>query len=295
MIPTCTIIIRTLNEARYLGELLAMARKQTYPVACLEIIVVDSGSTDDTLKIAREYGCQVVTLERSQFSFGRSLNLGCAAAKGSILVFVSGHCVPTSDEWLWNLVKPMFDEMVAITYGRQVGGPATKFSEHSLFHKYFPEHPVGNQSTFFCNNANLALRASCWREQKFDEALTGLEDMHLAQALVRRGYKIVYVPLSNVFHYHHETWRQVKRRYEREAIALREIMPEIHVEWHDALRYFIAGVLGDCARAINSRCLISVFGQVVAFRCCQYYGAWKGNHRHRQLSHREKERYFYPN
>ena len=189
----------------------------------------------------------------------------------------------------------MHDPRVAITFGRQLGGPDTKFSEHALFQKYFPEHPNNGQSEFFCNNANLALRASCWKQLKFNEALTGLEDMHMARALVHRGLRVVYVPAAAVYHYHHEKWRQVKRRYEREAIALREIMPEVHVEWHDALRYFLAGVLGDCARAINRRCLLSVFGQVVAFRGCQYLGSWKGNHLHRKLSRREKERYFYPN
>src|SRR5271165_685667 len=288
MTPTCTIIIRTFNEARYLGQLLEAARAQTYPLSCVEIIVVDSGSTDPTLEIARRFDCKIVTLERSQFSFGRSLNLGCSAAKGSILVFVSGHCVPASKEWLWELVKPLHDETVAITYGRQVGGPETKFSEHAHFQKYFPDHYTNGQNSFFCNNANLALRASCWREHPFNEALTGLEDMHLARALVQRGHKVVYVPAAAVYHYHHERWRQIKRRYEREAIALREIMPEVHVQWHDALRYFVAGVMGDWARAINRKCLLSVFGEVVAFRGCQYLGTWRGNHLHRQLSRREK-------
>jgi glycosyltransferase involved in cell wall biosynthesis len=284
-----------LNEARYLGQLLDGIRTQTYPLSCVEIIVVDSGSTDGTLEIARSYDCKIVTLARSEFSFGRSLNLGCASARASILVFVSGHCVPTTPDWLWELVKPLHAPSTAITYGRQLGGPQTKFSEHALFQKYFPDHPANGQSSFFCNNANAALRADCWREHPFDETLTGLEDMHLARALVQRGYKVVYVPAAAVYHHHHEKWRQVKRRYEREAIALREIMPEVHVHWHDALRYFIAGVLGDWARAVNRKCLLSVWLEVVAFRGCQYLGTWSGNHRHRQLSHREKERYFYPN
>jgi hypothetical protein len=203
--------------------------------------------------------------------------------------------VPTSAEWLWELVKPLHDTSIAITYGRQVGGPETKFSEQALFQKYFPDHSTNNQSSFFCNNANSALRTSCWRQNPFNETLTGLEDMHLAKALVQRGLKVAYVPTAAVYHFHHEKWRQVKRRYEREAIALREIMPEVHIHWHDALRYFIAGVLGDWARALNRKCLHAVFFEVVAFRSCQYLGSWRGNHQHRRLSHREKERYFYPN
>jgi len=102
------------------------------------------------------------------------------------------------------------------------------------------------------------------------------------------------VPKAAVFHYHHERWAQVRRRYEREAIALHRIMPEVHVQWHDALRYFAAGVLGDMALALSRRQLFQKLPEIVAFRACQYHGAWRGNHAHRELSRRQKERYFFP-
>jgi len=294
MNPTCSIVVRTLNEGRYLGDLLSGIRKQDYPQALIEVVVVDSGSTDRTLEIAAEYGCQVLKLKREEFSFGRSLNLGCAAACGSILVFVSGHCVPVDARWLWELAQPLRDPAVAISYGRQIGGPETKFSEHALFQKYFPSHEQPGQSPFFCNNANLALRRSCWEENRFDESLTGLEDMHLARRLWQKQWRIQYVPAASVYHYHHERWGQVKSRYEREAIALREIMPEIHIYWNDAIRYFFAGVLGDWAAAMQQKALWRHAGEILRFRFCQFYGAWRGNHSHRKLSQREKDRYFYP-
>jgi rhamnosyltransferase len=294
MNPVCSIVVRTLNEGRYLGDLLEGIRKQDYPQALIEVVVVDSGSTDRTLEIAEKYGCQIVELKREEFSFGRSLNVGCAAARGSLLIFVSGHCVPVDQRWLWELVQPLREANVAITYGRQVGGPETKFSEQSLFLKYFPPHAEPGQSPFFCNNANSALRRSCWEENRFDESLTGLEDMHLARQLWQKQWKIVYVPQASVYHYHHEKWAQVKRRYEREAIALREIMPEIHVYWNDAIRYFFAGVLGDWSAALQQGAFWRHAGSILRFRFCQFYGAWRGNHAHRQLSQREKDRYFYP-
>ena len=55
----CSIIIRTLNEARYLGDLLTGISEQTYPASCREVIIVDSGSTDGTLEIARRAGCRI--------------------------------------------------------------------------------------------------------------------------------------------------------------------------------------------------------------------------------------------
>jgi rhamnosyltransferase len=291
-----SIVIRTLNEARYLDHALTAVRQQHYPADQIEIIVVDSGSTDPSLTIAAKHHCQIVHIRREDFSFGRSLNVGCEVATGQALVFISGHCVPTDSEWLTNLIKPFADEKVAVTYGRQIGGPETKFSEHCLFEKYFPSSGSGDhQAPFFCNNANSAFRRSSWEKSRFDETLTGLEDIHLAKRLHEAGELTVYVPNAAVYHYHHERWRQVKRRYEREAIALQKIMPEFHVHFSDFVRYFIAGVYGDAQRALSQGGLFRKLPEIVAFRFCQYYGVWKGNHQHRQLSRREKEKYFYPN
>ncbi len=290
----CSIIIRTFNEARYLGDVLAAIARQTVPAERREVVIVDSGSDDGTLEIAAQHGCRVVGIRREEFSFGRSLNIGCEIAAGEFLVFISGHCVPTSPEWLEELVAPFENERVAVTYGRQIGGPETKFSEHVLFEKYFPAHGPPGQAPFFCNNANAALRKSVWAEHRFDETLTGLEDMELSRRLVARGLVVRYARKAVVYHYHHERWAQVRRRYEREAIALHRIMPEVHVHWHDAVRYFAAGVLGDAALSLSRRQLFAKFPEIAAFRACQYYGAWRGNHAHRELSRRQKERYFFP-
>jgi rhamnosyltransferase len=289
-----SIVIRTLNEARYLSQLLSGIREQNLPADQVEVLVVDSGSTDGTLEIAEDAGCRILHLTREEFSFGRSLNIGCEAATGDFLIFISGHCVPVSGSWLPSLVLPFQDQSVAISYGRQEGGPETKFSEHSLFRKYFPPCSGHGQSPFFCNNANLAVRRELWAEHRFDESLTGLEDMYLAKQLWLKKWQIVYVPEASVYHYHHERWAQIKRRYEREAIALKEILPEVHIHWYDALRYFAAGVLGDWAAALQQKRLLKTCGETIAFRFCQFYGAWRGNHSHRYLSRQEKERYFYP-
>lgn len=289
-----SIVIRTYNEARYLPELLLSITEQTVPASEREVILVDSGSTDNTLDIAQRHDCRIVHIKQSEFSFGRSLNLGCDVAFGRNLVFISGHCVPTGRTWLSDLIAPLEAGEAAVTYGRQEGGPETKFSEHMLFAKYFPATDSPPPNEFFCNNANAAVRRDAWARHRFDESLTGLEDMHLARKLVQEGGRVRYVPTASVFHYHHETWRKVKTRYEREAIALQKIMPEVHVNTLDAFRYWMAGVFGDWARALAQKQFFRHALSVVCFRFCQYYGTWRGNHIHRQLSHKAKEKYFYP-
>jgi rhamnosyltransferase len=289
-----SVIIRTYNESRYLPQLLASLETQTVPAHDLETIVVDSGSTDGTIKIAQEAGCRIVAIDKKEFSFGRSLNLGCDAAAGDVLLFISGHCVPASDDWVRDLAKPLLGGEAALSYGRQIGGEETKFSEHQLFRKYFPGELSRPPHPFFCNNANAALLRSAWGKLRFDEVLTGLEDMELAQRLIAADLQIAYVPAAAVYHYHHESWSQVKRRYEREALALHKIIPAVHVTFADAARYFFAGVLGDWAKALSQRRLLRCAAEIVAFRFCQFFGAWRGHNMHRQISREMKERYFYP-
>ena len=90
-----SIIIRTLNEDAYLGELLEAIDQQKKPDFSVEIVIVDSGSTDNTLEIAEKFGARITTIKKEHFTFGRSLNEGCEFALGELFVLISGHCVPT--------------------------------------------------------------------------------------------------------------------------------------------------------------------------------------------------------
>lgn len=288
-----SVVIRTLNEERYLAELLAGIADQDAGSLRVEVVLVDSGSTDATLSIAQAHGCRIQHIDRGDFSFGRSLNMGCEAAAGSILVVTSGHCVPADRHWLARLCQPVIEGVVDYAYGRQVGGEATLFSERRIFSKYFPEASSVPQQGFFCNNANSALSRSAWERYRFDELLTGLEDMELAQRLVREGGKVGYVADAVVLHHHHESWGQVRRRFEREAIALQRIMPHIHVSLADTLRYVVSSVYRDLAGASGSEARPGTWN-ILCYRWNQYVGAWVGNHQHRLLSHQEKEKYFFP-
>lgn len=290
-----SIVIRTLNESRYLGELLESIRKQRLENFSVETIVIDSGSTDGTLEIARQYGCTITHIEREQFSFGRSLNWGCEAAKGDVLVLISGHCVPVDEQWLECLCDPLLKGKVAYAYGKQVGGAQTRFSENRIFAKYFPDQSAVPQDGFFCNNANSALTRTAWAQHRFDEDVTGLEDMELAQRMHRSGDRIGYVAEACVYHYHAETWPHVRRRFEREALALQKIMPQVHVTLADSTRYILTSIWRDWRCALKLGQWRSRAWEIVLYRYHQYTGSYRGNHQHRKLSRAEKDKYFYPN
>jgi rhamnosyltransferase len=217
-----SIIIRTLNEARYLRELMESIDRQQCDGIGVETVVIDSGSTDGTQQIANDFGCVLTHIRREDFSFGRSLNKGCKAASGEVFVFISGHCVPTDEHWLRHLCAPVLDGRVAFSYGRQIGGAESRFSECRIFEKYYPLVTLLPQTGFFCNNANSALSRSAWEAHQFDEHLTGLEDMELAKRLCAAGHNVGYVAEACVHHHHRESWAQVERRFERESIALQK-------------------------------------------------------------------------
>jgi len=289
-----SIVIRTYNEQRHLGDLLRAINNQHVEKNEHETVIVDSGSTDNTLDIAQHFGCRIVHIRKSEFSYGRSLNIGCDAASGDVLVFISGHCIPKHSQWLLSLISPLGKEEIVYTYGAQVGNPNTYFSERQLFAKYFPDQSKLPQDGFFCNNANAALLKPVWKENYFDEGLTGLEDMHLSKRLVSQGLKIGYVAEALVFHLHDESWSQVRRRFEREAIALQHVMPEIHISFNDFIRYFFNGVLLDVRVAPKNKGFVRRLKEIILFRLMQFWGAYRGNHIHRVISKKQKEEYFYP-
>ena len=122
---------------------------------------------------------------------------------------------------LEQFIRPLTDGIAGYSYGRQVGRDTTKFSEEELFYKYFPEVSEVPQSGFFCNNANAAISRKVWAQYRFDEQITGLEDMELAKRFVGSGGAIAYIAEAAVYHIHNESWRQTRRRYEREPLLCR--------------------------------------------------------------------------
>ena len=289
-----SIVIRTLNEERFLGDLLKQITKQRKDNFSVEVVVVDSGSEDDTINIAKSFNTKITHIQKNDFTFGRSLNIGSSVAQGEILIYVSGHCIPRDENWIINLISPIREGIAGYTYGGQLGVEQTKFSEKQIFRKYYPEKSEESQKGYFCNNANSALKKEIWSNFKFNENLTGLEDMELAKRFTEEGGKILYVSEASVFHIHNESYTQIRRRFEREAIALKFIMPEINVTLSDMVRYIISSIIYDIKTAVIEKIIFKEVISIFKYRISQYYGTYVGNRSLRELSREKKEKFFYP-
>lgn len=294
MAALCSLIIRSYNEQKHIRRLLEGIKKQTV-FSHLEIILVDSGSNDDTVLIAREYNVKIIDIKPENFSFGRALNMGCAVATGEFLLFASAHVYPLYTDWVEKMLLPFKDEKVALVYGRQVGCEVSKYSEQQLFNKWFPARSNYDQAISFCNNANCVVRKKLWEKQPYDENLTGLEDLDWASKIKTKGYKIVYEALAPIVHVHEETPARIKNRYRREALALKIIYPQERFSFFNFLKLTVGNVCSDSFHAIHDRLFFKEFTSILTFRYMQFWGTYLGYRQKNLPNETLRKRLYYPN
>ncbi|MHC4172908.1 MAG: glycosyltransferase family 2 protein [Planctomycetota bacterium] len=213
---TISCIIRTYNEAKYIGRVIETIRSQEKFGNAVEIVVIDSGSTDATLKIARKHIVKIIEIPKVEFNYSRSLNLGIENSVGDLIVILSAHSVPCSNDWLKTMVACLEDKTVAGVYCRQIPWPEADLPEVLMIERMFGENrrvfcektPENNVSF---SNAGSCIRRSVWNEHHFAN-LPAAEDLEWVQWAIAHGYKIVYEPGAIVWHSHKESCREVAQR-----------------------------------------------------------------------------------
>ncbi len=292
MKPTCSIVIRAFNEEKQVTRLLDGIRHQN--IQDVQVILVDSGSSDRTVEIASAYGVQIVNIEPQDFTFGRSLNLGISNAIADFVVVASAHVYPVYPDWLERLLDPFEDEKVAISYGKQRGMDTTQFSEHRIFEHWFPDISTQNQDHPFCNNANAAIRKKTWEQNAYNETLPGLEDLAWARWAHEQGYRIAYVAEAEIIHVHNESWRGISNRYRREGMAFKMIYPQEQFSIFDLFSAFFSNVKNDLQIARRDKIISKVWKSVLGFRWTQFYGTYLGYHQSGPLTWQLKQTFYYP-
>ena len=288
----CSIVIRAFNEQAHIGRLLEGIQQQT--VRDVEIVLVDSGSTDETVSIAESYGAKIVHIPSDEFTFGRSLNFGVRAATREMVVIASAHVYPVYPDWLECLLRPFGAEQVALVYGKQRGMETSKFSEHQIFRQWFPDADVTQQDSPFCNNANAAIRRSLWDEHSYDETLTGLEDLAWAKWAQGAGYAVSYASHAEIIHIHDEMPRGIYNRYRREAMAFKRIFPESHFNVYDFARLTVTNILSDLFHAARQNVLLKSFSSIFWFRFNQFWGTYQGYRKSGPVTQHLRQTFYYP-
>ncbi len=214
-----SVIIPTLNAAERLHALLDALLPQTVP---LELMVVDSSSTDNTVSIAEAYGARVATVQRSDFGHGSTRNFGLLQSSGDIVVFLTQDVIPACKTTVERLIAPFADELVGCAYGRQLPSRgATVFAAHSRIFNYGPIPMVKSRDggwrgikVPFLSNSFAAYRRKALEEiGLFKENLISTEDTYAGARMLMAGYKIAYAADAEVYHSHNYTVLEEFRRY----------------------------------------------------------------------------------
>jgi rhamnosyltransferase len=117
MAADVTVAIPVLNGARYLDEVLEAVRAQRIDRE-VELLIVDSGSTDGSLEIAEAHGARIHRIEKAQFSHGGTRNAMMAMAEGDHVAFITQDATPAHERWLAALLEG-FEQAddVALVFG----------------------------------------------------------------------------------------------------------------------------------------------------------------------------------
>lgn len=211
-----SVVIRTFNEAEYIGRLIRNLRLQLKYGPALEIIVVDSGSTDSTMDILKEHNVKTISIAREKFNYSDALNLGIEHSSGRLIIILSAHAIPCKNNWLVKMIRNFEDQSVAGVYCRQVPFPQADLSEVLRIERTF-----GCESKTFSgkefsedmnfSNAASCIRASVWRKHPF-VAMPAAEDQEWAKWSLENGYKIIYDAGAKVYHSHSESSRKAAQR-----------------------------------------------------------------------------------
>jgi len=231
--PAISVLIRAKDEEASIGQTLGLLAAQSLPH---EVIVVDSGSRDATVEIARHAGAHVIEIAASDFTFGGSLNTGCEAATAETVVALSAHAFPPDPTWLERMLAPFADERVACACGQQFSSDGEQLEEPVRQDAELARRmPVWGYS-----NAAGAFRRSLWEQRPFREEMPATEDKEWALYWLDRGYVCVLDPELLVEHDHSkdgllDQYRRARREWIGIGMMLGELPPytlgDLFREW----------------------------------------------------------------
>jgi glycosyltransferase involved in cell wall biosynthesis/SAM-dependent methyltransferase len=244
MTRVVTVAIPVLNGAEYLDEVLGAVRAQEVDQE-VELLVVDSGSTDGSLEIAETHGARVHEIPKSEFSHGGTRNLMMELARGDRVAFLTQDATPADEGWLAALLEgfEQADEVAAV-FGPHVAREGASHVIKAEMKRHFANwgegvaidvqrldrSPQGLAAyraepgkLTFLSSVNFMLAREAWEQVPFRQ-VPYAEDQLLGRELIEAGFAKVFHPRAAVMHSHHFPPRLFLRRYFDEYRGLREVL-----------------------------------------------------------------------
>ena len=238
-----TVAIPVLNGARYLDEVLGAVRAQRVDQE-VELLIVDSGSTDGSLEIARRHGATIHEIPKSSFSHGGTRNWIMQLARGDRVAFLTQDATPAGDGWLAALIAGFAaaDDVGAV-FGPHVPRPDASHMIKAEMERHFAvwgdngthvqrldRSPAGLAAyrgfpgkLSFLSDVNCMVAKRAWEQVPYRD-VPYAEDQLLGRELIEAGWAKVYAPGAAVIHSHDYPPRDFLRRYFDEWRSLREVL-----------------------------------------------------------------------
>lgn len=224
---SASVVIPTKNGEQTIKAVLDAIFRQGKP----EVIVVDSGSRDQTVAIVRNYPVRIIEISPREFNHGKTRNNGLKEATEECVVLLTQDAEPADERWLSTMIRNFSDPHVAGVYCRQIprddADPVTKrrLSEWLTGREERSEARIQDRAWYdglspmdkylFCNFDNVCscIRKSVWEEIPFEETYFA-EDLGWSKKVLEAGYTIVYEPEAAVYHSHNRSaWHEYQRTY----------------------------------------------------------------------------------
>lgn len=210
-----SVIIITKNQKSFLQKSLPILLNQNFK-APYEILVVDSGSIDGSIKYLQSLPVKLIKVRLEAFNYAKVFNIAAQKAKGEYLVRLSGDAIPIGKNWLTEMIKPFKDPKVGATYGiYTITGakgygypdywPAERFPKKLTKYSIEPTPFMtqkNNEKVYNLAGACCAIRRKIWQKRPFNEKLQAGEDAEYAWFLHLVGWDIVCNPKAKVIHEH---------------------------------------------------------------------------------------------
>ena len=238
--PQVSIVIPTRNAGEGFRDVLDAIRAQEPAGPEVEIVVVDSGSTDGTLETGRQFGARLISIPGQEFNHGETRNLGFRHSRGSLVGCLVQDARPANRGWLAPLVAAMEeDARVAGAYSRQLPWPEDDPLTHFLVGQWhqvqgaqrvcqvlpapgtLADLPFAERRRV-CgfDNVSSLLRREAWEQHPF-RPVRFAEDMDWARRVLQAGLALVYEPGSQVYHSHVRPFLyNLRRQYVDERVTL---------------------------------------------------------------------------
>jgi rhamnosyltransferase len=218
-----SVVILTYNG----GDLLRRALDQVFrqrTAAELDVVLVDSGSTDGTEKLNQDYPVRIKSIPSESFTYGYARNLGFRTARGSFIGTISQDFVPRDENWLENLISPLRNGADVVQGNAMPPSDRRPFYwETRRFWFTRESQDFKRRHNGFCFSCvNLATRRDVWSATGFGDKTPMSEDIYFQKKAFERGYRrAVQAPQATGFHGHQFSVRSLFRRCENEGLGWR--------------------------------------------------------------------------